>query len=183
MVNTYPILKVWIDMTKITDDIYEIILNNINTHNYSVYTKNAPDSGFDLIVTDDVEFTQSGIGKLINHNIKCAMYNVDSNISSAYYLYARSSIFKTPLILANSVGIIDAGYRGNICSAIKYINYDNQNCSITQPYIVKRGTRITQLCHPALTPFTITIVKTEEELGITERGNDGFGSSGGTLNS
>ena len=33
----------------------------------------------------------------------------------SYYLYPRSSVStKTPLRLANSVGIIDSGYRGNI---------------------------------------------------------------------
>ena len=43
------------------------------------------------------------------------MLNNDKNIG--YYLYPRSSISKTPLILANSVGIIDSGYRGNIKAA------------------------------------------------------------------
>ena len=33
----------------------------------------------------------------------------------------RSSIAKTPLMLANSVGIIDAGYRGNLIAAVKYV--------------------------------------------------------------
>ena len=36
-------------------------------------------------------------------------------------LYPRSSIIKTNLILANSVGVIDSGYSGNIKVCFKYI--------------------------------------------------------------
>ena len=37
------------------------------------------------------------------------MINSKENKNISYYLYPRSSISKTPLILANQVGIIDAG--------------------------------------------------------------------------
>ena len=48
------------------------------------------------------------------------MMNKDEkNVS--YYLYPRSSIIKTPLRMSNSVGIIDAGYRGNIIGCVDNI--------------------------------------------------------------
>ena len=54
-----------------------------------------------------------------------------------YYLYPRSSISKTPLRLCNSVGIIDAGYRGNIMAFVDNIDEDYD-----------LGTRLFQLCDP-----------------------------------
>ena len=49
---------------------------------------------------------------------------------TAYYLYPRSSMgSKTPLRLSNSVGIIDAGYRGNIIGVVDNIS-DRENYNI-----------------------------------------------------
>ena len=89
-----------------------------------------------------------------------------------YYLYLRSSTgTKTPLRLANSVGIIDSGYRGNIIAAFDNKNVDNYN--------VIEGDRLVQICPPNLSyPLIINIVENEENLGITNRGDGGFGSTG-----
>ena len=35
-----------------------------------------------------------------------------------------------------------------------------------------------QICHPTLQPFKVVLVDTKEELGMTERGDGGFGSTG-----
>ena len=74
---------------------------------------------------------------------------------------------KTPLRLANSVGIIDQGYRGNILAAV-----DNNGPNI---YQIKKGQRLFQICSPDLTPMLVKIV---QELDKTERGSGGFGSTG-----
>jgi dUTP pyrophosphatase len=89
------------------------------------------------------------------------------NTDSGYYLYPRSSISKTPLGLANSVGIIDNGYRGEICAVVR--NYSNE------PYKINQGERLFQLCAPDLKPFEIQIVN---ELESSIRGEGGFGSTG-----
>jgi dUTPase len=39
-------------------------------------------------------------------------------------------------------------------------------------------TRMFQICSPTLEPFLVEIVDSEDELGSTERGNGGFGSTG-----
>lgn len=174
----YPILKIFINTDNIPSNVLSSIMTNIYNHNYSVNYEPTPNAGFDLHFTDNVDFTQYNVGILVNHNIKCAMYNVNSDTSCAFYLYPRSSIFKTPLILANSVGIIDAGYRGWICSALKCMNL---NCDITNPYTVNSETRLTQICHSSLSPFYIEIVEREEDLGKTTRGDGGFGSTGGCV--
>jgi dUTP pyrophosphatase len=83
-----------------------------------------------------------------------------------YYLYARSSISKTPLILANNVGIIDAGYRGEIKAAVKNLS--------SKPYTVKTGDKLFQLCMYNLRSFQVNIV---DEISDSIRGDGGFGST------
>lgn len=81
-------------------------------------------------------------------------------------LYPRSSIYKTGLILSNSSGVIDADYRGSI-GAIFYGSKDSK------PYEV--GDRIVQL---VLVPIPVIKLEEVSELGFTERGAGGFGSTG-----
>ena len=55
---------------------------------------------------------------MVDHKVKCSMKLYDPLIGIekyvGYYLYSRSSTpVKTPR-LANGVGVIDSGYRGNI---------------------------------------------------------------------
>jgi dUTP pyrophosphatase len=144
------------------------------------------DSGLDLYVLEDTEIRLCET-VFIDLGIQCEMLKNNKNIG--YYLYPRSSISKTPLILANSVGIIDAGYRGNIKAAVKYIPDDSffkllekgENPSLwagsTTPsvYTIKKGTRLFQICSSDLTPFKTQIVNS---LSSSERGEGGFGSTG-----
>lgn len=89
------------------------------------------------------------------------------NVSgSGYYLYPRSSIVKTPIRLANSVGIIDVGYRGEIMAVV-------DNLSDFQ-FIVETDKSYFQLCCPDLRPVEVEFV---EDLDATERGEGGFGST------
>ncbi len=81
-------------------------------------------------------------------------------------LFPRSSISSTGLILSNSVGVIDSGYRGEIKLRFKHIPG-------TADYNV--GDRVGQLIivpYPTIEPEDVT------ELTESERGEDGFGSSG-----
>jgi dUTP pyrophosphatase len=93
-------------------------------------------------------------------NIKLEEYNV------SYYLYPRSSISKTPLRMSNSIGIIDAGYRGNIIAKVDNIS--------NKDYEIKKDTRLFQICDPCLDNIQIKIV---DNLSETTRGNAGFGST------
>ena len=69
--------------------------------------------------------------------------------------------------MANCVGIIDSGYRGPIMCALDNIS--------DIEYVVKRGTRLVQICGPTLEPVTF---KLKTELSTTTRGSGGFGSTG-----
>jgi len=78
------------------------------------------DSGFDVIIPNSLMFVV-GTTQLIDLGIKCSMtreiiddYGNNVIEDSPYYLYPRSSIYKSQLRVANSCGIIDKGYRGNL---------------------------------------------------------------------
>jgi len=125
------------------------------------------DSGIDLMIPNDYVF-RSFDTHLIDLNISCEMLD-ENGRNVSYYLYPRSSIYKTNLRLCNSVGIIDAGYRGNIKAAFQYMKLGDENLD------VERGNKLVQICGPNLGNIRVEVVK---ELNDTERGNKGFGSTG-----
>jgi len=97
---------------------------------------------------------------------------------SGYYLYPRSSIVKTCMRLANSVGIIDSGYRGEIMAVVDKNNSVNDWKTVLKRDC-KQYDRLFQICAGDLQPFRVEIVESESELsGVTERGDGGFGSTG-----
>ena len=102
---------------------------------------------------------------------------------TGFYLYPRSSISKTRMRLANSVGIIDAGYRGDLIAAVDTIGLFGSTdiWHIWKETLspIKKYDRYFQVCAPDLSPFLVHLVDTEEELSPpTARGHGGFGSTG-----
>lgn len=82
-------------------------------------------------------------------------------------IFPRSSIYKTPLTLANSVGVIDSGYRGEIM-----INFK----ATTHPlFEYQEGDRVAQII---IMPYPAIIIEEVDELSETSRGEGGFGSTG-----
>jgi len=103
------------------------------------------------------------------------------NFNTGYYMYPRSSLSKTQLRLANSVGIIDAGYRGHLMGMFDVVNihHDVSYDSIEADYFGKKFDRYLQICAPGLVPIVVEIVNSSNELGQeTARGAGGFGSTG-----
>jgi dUTP pyrophosphatase len=107
----------------------------------------------------------------------------DPPSACGFYLYPRSSISKTRMRLANSVGIIDAGYRGDLIAAVDSIGVFGST-DIWQIWKetlspIKKYDRYFQVCAPDLSPFLVHIVDTEQDLSPpTTRGQGGFGSTG-----
>jgi dUTP pyrophosphatase len=89
---------------------------------------------------------------------------------------------KTQLRLANSVGIIDSGYRGHLTGMFDVVNIDNDSNSdpnLEADFWGKKFDRYVQICAPGLVPILVQVVNTFEELGgETARGGGGFGSTG-----
>ena len=107
---------------------------------------------------------------------------VDSgkNFNTGYYMYPRSSLSKTQLRLANSTGIIDAGYRGHLMGMFDVVNIQkNGSDDNDADYFGNKYERYLQICAPGLVPIVVQIVDSMEALGEeTTRGAGGFGSTG-----
>ena len=151
----------------------------IDKHMIMIKNDKYPDSGFDIYCPLDhtnVETT------LVDTQIQCALFEYPNDIPysdvkekenhkpSAYYMYTRSSIYKTCYRLANNTGIIDSGYRGNLKAAMDYHDFHTKNPTLEQ------GKRYWQICSPDLKPFDI--VRLVEDLDETTRGSGGHGSTG-----
>ena len=95
-------------------------------------------------------------------------------------MHPRSSLSRTPLRLANSTGIIDAGYRGNLMGMFDVVNIpDNLSDSREADYFGQKFDRYLQICAPGMIPIIVEIVNYREDLGEeTTRGSGGFGSTG-----
>jgi len=157
-------LKIYIENINLKEKYIEHVMN----HNNQVLSK-FPNAGFDLLTPTIITITTK-LFKL-NTEIICAMFNTN-NEPVSYFLCPRSSIIKTDYRLANSIGIIDSGYRGNIIGA-----FDNNSNSETD--IIDKYSRLLQLCAPNLSPIIVEIVDSLDELSEeTERGTGGFGSTG-----
>lgn len=81
--------------------------------------------------------------------------------------YARSSVSKTDLSLANCVGIIDSDYRGEV--VLKFRRHKGENT------VYDVGDRVAQMIIEERPQVECVWV---DELTTTERGNGGFGSTG-----
>lgn len=83
-------------------------------------------------------------------------------------IYPRSgNATKRGLVLANTVGIIDADYRGAVIIALKNMS--------DQVQTIEQGERIAQLIVQPFNPILFNEVKS---IGTTARGDSGFGSTG-----
>jgi len=82
------------------------------------------------------------------------------------FLFARSSLGKSSLALANAVGVIDSDYRGEISALL--INNGSAD------YTIKDGDRLVQL---VIMPVETADFVEAAALSYTERGSGGFGST------
>jgi dUTP pyrophosphatase len=139
-------------------------------HNDKLIQSNTFDAGFDLYVPDHVLCLRGEVVR-IDFEIQCSAQIVTDNgkvYNTGFYMYPRSSLSKTRLRLANAVGIIDSGYRGNLIGAFDIL----EDCSVT------KNSRLTQICAPSLMPVFVEVVEKFADLGEeTERGSGGFGST------
>lgn len=144
--------------------------------NHSTYHEG--DSGLDLFIVKD-DMILAGETKMIDLGISCQLlghvyatrYHANDTKVDKYYsynLYARSSICKGPLRLANGVGLCDAGYLGTLKAPLHNTGTEN--------FVIKKGERYVQLARPDLGEISFQVVKNFGNRNTT-RGTDGFGST------
>lgn len=134
------------------------------------------DAGLDLFITEDLTFAP-GETKLVDLGVSCQSRSVSRCPKNwvvgkfykywSYFLMPRSSISKTPLIMRNSIGLIDSVYTGNL----KCPFYNTSS----EPFTIKRGERYVQLVNCDLSEIEFRLV---DDLRTTSRSNGGFGSTG-----
>jgi len=117
------------------------------------------DVGLDLTVIDIIK--QDGQVTFYGTGIKIA-----PPIGFYYEIVPRSSISKTGYMLANSVGIIDPSYRGEIIVALRRVDFSTPNLHLP--------CKIAQL---VLRELYISDINVVDSLDDTIRGDGGFGST------
>ena len=119
------------------------------------------DAGFDLVAVSVDEDRKRGI---VTYGTGIALEIPEGYVG---LLFPRSSVYRHQLQLSNGVGVIDAGYRGEVM--LKY--------RIVQPHISRYGIgdRVGQLVVLKLPKVSIEEVG---ELDGSDRGDGGFGSTG-----
>ena len=127
------------------------------------------DAGFDLFCTSN-KVAGKSLGTRLSQQTKAAFYDSGRKMFNAYWLLPRSSISKTGLRLANSVGLIDAGYRGTLLAVVD--NHADEEKTISN------GDRYFQVAAPTLQPWDQIHIVSEIPGGETLRGAGGFGSTG-----
>lgn len=121
-------------------------------------------SGFDLFAAVDEPLTlMPGERKLISTGIALEMpAGVEAQVRSRSGLALRHGV-----AVLNSPGTIDSDYRGEV--GVILVNLGEE------PFVVNRGDRIAQLVFGRVLDVRFVEV---ERLGVTERGDGGFGHTG-----
>ena len=154
-------------------------------------------AGFDMFVAEECE-TKAGQVSLLNLGCKARMvkcYPDEMEEEVPFWLAPRSSIWKSGVTQANSLGVIDKSYRGTLMGAVVPIykptgywssmsgnatsgSYIWMNCDSrdTGNPILERGQRLFQILAPDM--GHIKEVRIVDSLPETKRGEGGFGSSG-----
>lgn len=126
------------------------------------------DSGFDIrAFTPKVIEIEPGCRALIQTGLYF-------EIPSGYELQIRSRsglALKNGVMVLNSPGTVDSGYRGEICVVL-------YNTDKLEPFHIHNGDRIAQGVISAVQTMGKTKFIKKESLSITSRGTGGFGSTG-----
>jgi len=155
----------------------ELVVTNEGVPFYpAVGTKEYPsqdNAGYDLKVVLDQAPTS--IATLVGLGVKGRMIRkitYDGGVvleeDSHFSLEPRSSIFKSGFMMANSRGIIDRSYRGELKAPVISVGSLNKS--------MEAGTRLFQVIAPEM--GFIEEVHYVESLPETKRGAGGFGSTG-----
>ena len=177
------------------------VLKNDTYQSADTLPKKATDraTGFDVIVTSDPEIVgeqyDNGTYKRVDYiqyktNLKLAVQK-DRVFSSFGYTdldydilaFPRSSVSKYNLVLANSVGLIDADYRGEVLLRFKYI-WQPEDYKIRTDNLLEGNVNTTKLYNKGDKVCQLKITKVEniefilvDKLDSTDRGEGGFGST------
>ena len=132
-------------------------------------------AGVDLY-TMSVE--DKGGAKVVHTGVAAKLIDVETGKPVHYYLAPRSSIWKSGVTMANSMGIIDSSYRGELMGACIPIVSVGEEGELVTAVDIKEGDRLFQVLAPGMGWIRKVVVLSKSELDVTSRGAGGFGSTG-----
>jgi len=124
------------------------------------------DSGFDFYAIEDLDLA-AGQTRLVRTGLAIS-------VGDGYELQVRPRSglsLKTPLRVANSPGTVDSSFSGEICVIMSLV----PNSAGTIGYKIRKGDRIAQ---GVVCPVVQADIEVVDYLDETDRGQNGFGSSG-----
>jgi len=155
-------------------DEYELqiqILNPaIQTYYLNYHPAHLGDSGIDLPLPNHVILpndSNTGPHELML-GIRVALYERSTGRPSSFFLIGRSSLSRSPVSLANAIGVIDAGFRGELSIRVRKHHPDSIE--------FRQGDRLVQICAPNLKSIRVSVV--DELASYGTRGDAGWGSTG-----
>ena len=141
----------------------KVLFKKLNKHAVTPSYSKAGDAGLDItaisrdiVITEDYEYIEYGTGLAF-----------EIPVGYVGLLFPRSSVSKKDILLSNAVGVIDSGYRGEVSFRFKRLAWDSA--------IYNVGEKIGQLI---IIPYPQIQLEQAKELSETERGANGYGSSG-----
>jgi dUTPase len=175
MNSWYELEILVLEPEQVGTDVTERIITEKANFYKDEYDRSDSNAGFDLHSSSNVTIEQTP--QFVPFGITVRLLKVqrmnrgESNdflkTDSHFWLMPRSSIFKTGLIMANSTGVIDKSYRGELKAPV---------WSMTAKSTVTCGDRLFQIVAPDMGWIrNVRIVSTMSE---SDRGAGGFGSTG-----
>jgi len=135
---------------------------------------NPTDAGLDLVATSQkAEMCKNEDGTEHSREVSFIEYGtglaVEIPEGFVGLLFPRSSVTNKQMMLKNSVGVIDSGYRGEIRARFMCADKEEKH------YHYSVGDKVAQLL---IVPIALPYPVEAEELSDTSRGEGGFGSTG-----
>lgn len=158
IVDPQPEVKLWFD-----PDVWSSGAPEIQ------YAKDG-DAAFDLMTSEAIILHPRSDEGDYKQNVSTGMYLAIPPGFEGQVRPRSGSAFKQGLSIVNTPGTIDSGYRGELKVAL--INHGSNTIRF------EKGHRIAQMVITRVATAKLVRVATKEELGATERGEGGFGSTG-----
>lgn len=153
-----------------------------HTDGIAYIARNNDNAGVDLYCVRDQAVTSTHKAELLDLGVKARMIKhwsscqygnpVEREDTCHYWLAPRSSIWKSGVRQANSLGVIDRSYRGVLMGAVLQNNVEQD---VTK---IDAGTRLFQVLAPDMGHISMVKLMPESMLDMTSRGDGGFGSTG-----
>lgn len=145
-------------------ELRDMIQKQIQNHRSS-------DSGFDIpMLAKNFDMTMKLHGFYFGINVAATL---SDGTPAPCLLLPRSSIYNSSFRLCNSIGLIDAGYRGEVRAMVDNL-YPREETTVR----FEDGARLFQICQHNFLPWSKIVFTDELPAPPDNRGSGGFGSTG-----